>query len=693
MKGWLLDPYINGKYAIMWFRLKNGHVIQLKDRYYPTFLAQPKKEYTVDDISWLFNEHPFVHSTKIVERHPSLRRERKEKIVQVKVDASDDLDAVLRYAKRLHEVQEIYNTGLIPIQWHLIHRETPPSSLCEITESQGIIKTVNRLNDDHQLKPPPFNIIKFTIPDKGEINEIIIQDEWLDPVTTLKGDEKQVLSDFQTHLNETDPDMLVTDIPLNTTRHMIRKARKNNVDLRFGREGFRYRGRILVGSSSFKDMGIAGLVERARFTYAPMGVSADWAAGKTIDSRQCAEAVHLNIMVPPMGGGFSFSTWAWDFIRHDKGGMIFSPQPGLHENVAALDFESMFPNIIVKKNVSYETVVEGGIDTSIEGFLGKITEPFLSRRIRFKHMRSDYPKGSHEWWYCQQRQSSLKLFLVVYYGYSGCYSNRFANVRVFQQINKESRKAMVQALQTAQDNGFQVIYGPFDSLFVKKDGATRQSFQELAKTITEVTRLPMGLDHHFKYLVLLTKTTEPSMVTANRYYGKLMDGDMFYRGIEMRRHDTPRFIYKMQENIMETLFAYQDTASVLNEGVKDAQDIVRNALQEINQGRVNPRELVISKRLRREVKEYKARQPHIVAAMLGKNEEMSRYILVNTEHDNIYMRVVPENLLKDTHRQYDKKKYAQMTRRAAWNLLRPFIPDEMMVGSDMLKERSLDFYI
>ncbi len=47
-----------------------------------------------------------------------------------------------------------------------------------------------------------------------------------------------------------------------------------------------------------------------------------------------------------------------DIIDKDKAGMIFSPKVGLHENVAVLDYNDEFANIIVNENISYETIVE-----------------------------------------------------------------------------------------------------------------------------------------------------------------------------------------------------------------------------------------------------------------------------------------------------------------------------------------------
>jgi DNA polymerase elongation subunit (family B) len=324
--------------------------------------------------------------------------------------------------------------------------------------------------------------------------------------------------------------------------------------------------------------------------------------------------------------------------------------------------------------------------------MGSFTRPFLERRLMFKHLKNQYPASSKEWQWCEQRQAALKLMLVVVYGYSGCYANRFANVRVFQEINRQARRAMVTALRTAQGEGYSVVYGPFDSLFVKRRDATRDDYADLASTISEATGLPMRLDRHFRYLVLLTKTTDPSVIVANRYYGRLTDGSLFYRGIELRRHDTPPYINGMQRRMMEAMFSHEDVGLVESEGIPDATRIADEAMREVEQGRVDPLELVISKRLRRDLKEYRARQPHIVAAMLGADKDMAEYILLNVENTNPFTRVMPASLVDEGHRYYDRKKYAALIRRAAWNLLRPFIRSEDVIGIQSLQASRLDEY-
>jgi DNA polymerase elongation subunit (family B) len=146
----------------------------------------------------------------------------------------------------------------------------------------------------------------------------------------------------------------------------------------------------------------------------------------------------------------------------------------------------------------------------------------------------------------------------------------------------------------------------------------------------------------------------------------------------------------MQRKMMESLFEGKNSETVLNEGVSRALEIADRAIMEVKMRRVDPRELVISKRLRKDLYEYRARQPHIVAAMLGKEVgENSDYILLNTKRKNPYLRVMPVSLLYGRKKGYDKKKYAEMTRRAAWNLLRPFVPNEKFIGENQYRNMSL----
>jgi DNA polymerase elongation subunit (family B) len=230
-----------------------------------------------------------------------------------------------------------------------------------------------------------------------------------------------------------------------------------------------------------------------------------------------------------------------------------APESGLHENVGELDYESMFPNIIIKWNVSYETVGSDHPDDLLGLFRIVAREP-LERRLRFKHLRKKLPKDSREWMWCEQRQTSLKGILSCIYGFSGCFANRYGNVTTFEEVNWIARDKLVETVNIARETGFKLIYADTDSIFVKRSGASCGDYEELAKEIASRVGLPITLDHHYKFLILLTRETDSRLEVAKRYFGKLVDGTFNYRGIELRRHDAPPFVKDFQEELMRILF-------------------------------------------------------------------------------------------------------------------------------------------
>ena len=114
--------------------------------------------------------------------------------------------------------------------------------------------------------------------------------------------------------------------------------------------------------------------------------------------------------------------------------MIFSPKIGLHENVMVLDYENEYANLILKHNLSYETVTsteDGRIMRNRKdkpGLLPTVLESVLKRRIFFKNLQKSFAINTNEWLWCEQRIVALKDILVSLYGTTGSFWNRFANV-------------------------------------------------------------------------------------------------------------------------------------------------------------------------------------------------------------------------------------------------------------------------
>src|SRR5205085_8638543 len=78
--------------------------------------------------------------------------------------------------------------------------------------------------------------------------------------------------------------------------------------------------------------------------------------GKCLSSLQCYYATQKEILIPWKPALAEHFKSFEDLLVADRGGFIFEPEIGVHEQVAEFDFVSLYPNIMLKKNLSAEAV-------------------------------------------------------------------------------------------------------------------------------------------------------------------------------------------------------------------------------------------------------------------------------------------------------------------------------------------------
>jgi DNA polymerase elongation subunit (family B) len=69
-----------------------------------------------------------------------------------------------------------------------------------------------------------------------------------------------------------------------------------------------------------------------------------------------------------------------------------------------------------------------------------------------------------------------------------------------------------------------------------------------------------------------------------QYYGVTHEGELVVRGVEIRRHDTPKFVKEFQAKLLSTLFDCEDVKEVVNKGYENALLFVNKAIDKIMLG-------------------------------------------------------------------------------------------------------------
>ncbi len=707
VEGWILDVYTRQNEAVVWLQTEEGIPLRLSEPYFPSFYILPKDKDSEKELFWILQQHQKIKSVVSEDKYTKLGSTQKRALLRVIVDDLLDYKNIKEAIKNLPQAGKLYNGDLLPVQQYLFTQlEIAPTSKVKVTyDAKNQIKSVRLIDDSNEIKPPPFNTIFFNIhvdssnltpnPRQDPINQILINT--VNDTILLQSKESDVLQGLNVIVKENDPDLIICPqcygfvIP-----YIFKRAEILDVDLQLGREGsnsslkgnplfYRTQGRVLLDYSpfgcSFEHWGLPGLVERARFSFLPLGIASRWTSNRVIDSRNCYELIKRGYVIPENTGQYEYVRRMSDVVNRDRGGLIIASMIGVvHENVAELDFESQYPNLIVRDLLSYETVMPQEVVTNEEeALLPYVTKSFLDRRLKFKRLRRSYSKDSKEWLWCDQRQNSLKMILVCLYGTSGCCWNRFGSVICFEEINKRSREVLMKTKNLLQQRGFKIVYADTDSIFIKRLGCTRQEYEDIAKEIGETVGVPIALDNHYKFLLLLPIDSDLSgnMEAQKHYLGMLTTGEPLMKGIESRRHDTPDLVKLFQKELIRVLFDVESAREVSSEGYEKAVRYVNEVLKEIKSGKTSISQLIVSKVLRKSLNAYTSLLPHISAAVSLVQQhktvlegETINFVYINARHSNPLRRVTPSSLYHDDY--YDREKYRDLIIDSAETVLSTF---------------------
>ncbi len=216
---------------------------------------------------------------------------------------------------------------------------------------------------------------------------------------------------------------------------------------------------------------------------------------------------------------------------------------------------------MLKKNISGETVrctccpdstnrvpeLDWNVCQRRTGIVPKSMEIIVGKRLRYKKLKNDMSRTHEERATFDARQVALKWIGVTSFGYLGHANAKFGRIDAHIAVCAWDRAILLQATRIAEANGFRVIHGIVDSLWVKKEGAKQEEYLALREEIETQTNFDLSFEGVYKWIAFLASKMNPSLPVANRYFGAYRSGELKIRGIEARRHDTPRLFVEMPD--------------------------------------------------------------------------------------------------------------------------------------------------
>ena len=300
------------------------------------------------------------------------------------------------------------------------------------------------------------------------------------------------------------------------------------------------------------------------------------------------------------------------------GAIVLEPKPGIHSNIAVLDFKSMYPNIMIAYNVSPDTYIPpeepeppSGAYVAPEvnhrfrkkpsGFYREVLSKLIEARDQVRAKLKNLDPKSPEYRLLDARQKAIKVITNATYGYAGWIGARWYIKPVAEAVTAWGRYTITNTIKIAESLGLEVIYGDTDSIFIKYE-------PEKVRRLFEVIKEKMGLEIKPDKVYSRILFTE----AKKRYCGLLPDGRLDTVGLEVVRGDWANVAKKIQEKILEIVLKEQS--------VRKAIEYVHKYIMNLRARKIPYRDLVIWKTLTKPIEEYEVRAPHVEAARILQRE-------------------------------------------------------------------------
>ena len=323
------------------------------------------------------------------------------------------------------------------------------------------------------------------------------------------------------------------------------------------------------------------------------------------------------------------------------GGYVMDSKPGLHKSVLLLDYKSLYPSIIRTFKVDpYARIAakQATADEIVAGFDGASfskSENILPGIIAELWQARDQAKADNN----AALSQAIKIIMNSFYGVLGTSGCRIHDSRLTSSITKRSHEIILQTVKLIEAEGYEVIYGDTDSVFVAlHQAADNETAQSIGRRLVDIINaywpdhlqqqygiqsyLEIEFETHFNQFFMPT-VRGSDQGSKKRYAGLIDDGQgnrtIHYKGLETVRSDWTELARLFQQNLYQLVF----------DG-SEYEAYVRQTVDDLRAGKFD-NALVYRKRLRKKLSEYVRNiPPHAQAAikaeaLFRQDDRPSRY--------------------------------------------------------------------
>ena len=306
-----------------------------------------------------------------------------------------------------------------------------------------------------------------------------------------------------------------------------------------------------------------------------------------------------------------------------KGAIVVDPVPGVHFNVAVMDFASLYPSIIKVYNLGYQTLLcrheecksnkvpetdhwictkEKALESLLIGSLRDLRVKWYKPKSKDKTLPEDLRS-----WY-NVIPSALKVILNASYGVFGSPAFGLYCPPVAEATAAIGRHVITKTIEKARTLNIEVLYGDTDSLFLKNP--SHKQVEIMAEWSKKTMGMELEVEKWYRYAVFSSR--------KKNYLGILKGGGVDVKGMTGKKRHIPVYIKKAFYALEDRLEQVQSPAE-FEEAKKEIKQIIRDRYLRLKQRRwgETPEELAFHVVLGKPPSAYTKTTPqHVKAALM-----------------------------------------------------------------------------
>lgn len=317
-----------------------------------------------------------------------------------------------------------------------------------------------------------------------------------------------------------------------------------------------------------------------------------------------------------------------------EGGFVMDPERGFYSQpIAVLDFSSLYPSIMISRNLCYTTLLTkeqyekyGGIKTPTNNYFALpevkkgvlptiLTDLISSRKTTKREMEEATDPNLKS---ClNARQLAIKVCANSIYGFTGATIGKLPCLEISQSTTSFGREMIAFSKRCIEETfckkkGYShdttVIYGDTDSVMINfKESSMERVFEmasEISAYVTKKFIKPVALEFEKVYspYLLINKKRYAGLIYTNPHKPSKIDT----KGIETVRRDNCALVKDVIETSLRKILYEKD--------VEGAKLYVKDVVRDLYQGKIDLSLLVISKGITKTGEKYASKQAHVELA-------------------------------------------------------------------------------